>query len=174
MGQIGKMIASTGSIGPINAQRLLNGVTPANFARLARPWGVVVHSNHPAFAFGHLGLYPARVMERLGLPRGETSYPAEYEALFKSGVECRDDSEGVIYPPMATITSWFFADYRQALAALSEASDEVLCAPNPAEGRMRELFPTLGAMLMFYVDGHVQNHLGQLSAWRRAMGMPPA
>ena len=43
-----------------------------------------------------------------------------------------------------------------------------------ALGRSRELFPTLGAVVAFYLAGHVMNHLGQLSAWRRCIGLPPA
>jgi hypothetical protein len=29
-------------------------------------------------------------------------------------------------------------------------------------------------MLGFYLSGHVMSHLGQLSAWRRCLGLPPA
>jgi hypothetical protein len=39
---------------------------------------------------------------------------------------------------------------------------------------MKTLFPTVGAMLAFYMDGHVLMHMGQVSAWRRMQGMPPA
>jgi hypothetical protein len=39
---------------------------------------------------------------------------------------------------------------------------------------MRDLFPTIGAAINFYLIGHVQVHLGQISAWRRGMGLPPA
>ena len=35
-------------------------------------------------------------------------------------------------------------------------------------------FPTKGAALGFYVGGHFMMHMGQLSAWRRAMGMGAA
>jgi hypothetical protein len=32
----------------------------------------------------------------------------------------------------------------------------------------------VGALVSFYLGGHVMNHVGQLSAWRRAMGLPSA
>ena len=35
-------------------------------------------------------------------------------------------------------------------------------------------FPTAGAMLGFYVGGHFMIHIGQMSAWRRAVGLGPA
>ena len=57
---------------------------------------------------------------------------------------------------------------RRVLAASAVA------APNPAEGRMRELFPTLGSVHCFYAGGHMMSHLGQFSAWRRMEGMKPA
>jgi hypothetical protein len=114
------------------------------------------------------------VLQCLGQPLCNAQPPAGFEAVFKNGVECRDDPDGSIYPSMDTITKFFFASYPVALAALREAPDSVLIGPNPTEGRMRELFPTLGAMLAFYLDGHAQSHLGQLSAWRRMMGMSAA
>ena len=174
MSAIGPVIAASGSLGLMYAERLLPGVTAENFARFARPGGVEIRSNHPAFVFGHLSLYPTRVMAALDLPTGRTQPPANYEALFKNGVECRDDPEGTIYPAMAEVTAFYFEAYRTAVNAVATAADHLLTRPNPAEGRMRELFPTLGAAVNFYLGGHVQVHLGQISAWRRMMGLPTA
>ena len=36
------------------------------------------------------------------------------------------------------------------------------------------MFPTVGAAINFYLTGHVMMHAGQISAWRRCMGMPAA
>jgi len=174
MGQIGQVIAPGAKLSSMYAQRLMTGVTPEMFARLARPGGVVVKSNHPAFVFGHLSLYPARIMQNLQLPPGATAYPAGYVGLFKAGAECQDDPNGTIYPPMKTLMTFFAESYQLAIAAVEAAPEEVFALPNPVEGRLRELFPTIGAAVNFYLIGHVQNHLGQLSAWRRAMGLPAA
>lgn len=174
MGQLARIIASSGSTTPIYAERLMVGVTPAMFARFARPGGSVLKANHAAFVFGHLSLYPPRIMDRLSQRRGATELPASYEPLFKNGAECQDDPTATIYPPMEELTKRFFDGYKLALTAIAEADDAVFAQPNPAEGRMRELFPTIGSMLIFYVCGHTQNHLGQISTWRRAMGLPAA
>lgn len=174
MNTIGATIAPAGQLALLYAERLLKGIAPGDFARFARPGGAPVASNHPAFIVGHLGLYPAQVLRLLGEPPGPAAVPEGWEALFKNGVECRDDAEGTIYPKMEPLTRWFFGGYRAALAALAQADDAVLRGPNPAEGRMRELLPTVGAVLAFYVAGHTQSHLGQLSAWRRMMGLPAA
>ena len=174
MSQIGTIIAASGSLGLMYAERIVAGIRPESFARLAAPGGTTIQSNHPAFVFGHLNLYPHRIMNALKLPPGPTAYPATYEALFKNGQPCLDDPKGNIYPPMKELVDLFSNAYKAAIAAVSAAPDNILTAPNPAEGRMRELFPTIGAALTFYLGGHVQNHFGQLSAWRRMMGLPAA
>lgn len=174
MAGVGSIIAPGANLGLMYAERLLKDVTPAMFGRLARPGGVVLQSNHPAFVFGHLCLYPSRVMQNLELPPGVTAFPANYESLFKNGAECQDDPDGKIFPAMNELTALYFDAYRAAIAAVESADDEMFHAPNPAEGRLRDLFPTVGAAVNFYLTGHVQVHFGQISAWRRAMGLPPA
>jgi hypothetical protein len=61
-----------------------------------------------------------------------------------------------------------------AMSALSQATDAQLLEPNPAEGRMKELFPTKGAVMNFILSAHPMMHLGQVSAWRRMMGLGSA
>lgn len=174
MGQIGRIIAESASLSPLYAKRLLEGVKAEHFARLASPGGECVQSNHAAFIFGHLSLYPSRALAVLECDAGGSKVPDGWEELFRPGAECRDDPDGSIYPPMERLTAFFFDASALAHNAVAEADDAALTAANPAEGRMREIFPTVGAMLGFYLGGHVQMHLGQMSAWRRAMGLPPA
>ena len=173
MGSIGTILSQSAGLTLGYAARLLNGVDGKMFARFARPGGVEINSNHPAWAYGHLSLYPPRVLAHLG-DAGALPIPPGFEDLFKNGAECRDDPTGTIYPAMSDIREFFFAGYTLATRRIADAPDELLAGPNPAEGRMRELFPTLGAMLNFYLSGHAQMHLGQVSAWRRAMGLPAA
>ncbi len=174
MNTIGPILAASGKLALGYAERLLKDVRADQFARLASPGGVVVQSNHPAFVFGHLSLYPPRVLELLGRPVAEVAVPPSWEGLFKAGCECRDDATGTIYPPMQQVTDQFFKGYKIAVEMLAAAEDAILLKENPTEGRMKELFPTIGAAMGFYVGGHVQMHLGQISAWRRAMGMAAA
>jgi hypothetical protein len=174
MSGIGEILAAGATPGVLSARRLLSGVTPQNYARLAAPGGQVVQSNHAAFVFGHLALYPAKILSRLSRPGGATACPESWAALFEAGAECRDDPDGRIYPPLDALTARFFAGYETAAKAVATADDAVLLSPNPAEGRSREMFPTIGAVVAFYLGGHVMNHIGQLSAWRRCIGLPPA
>jgi hypothetical protein len=174
MPRIGEILAAGATPGVLSARRLLTGVTPLNYARLARPGGQLVQSNHAAFVLGHLALYPAKVLARLGRPARSTACPDTWPGLFEAGAECRDDADARLYPPLEELTARFFAGYETAAHAVSAADDAALLAPNPTEGRSRELFPTIGAVVAFYLAGHVMNHLGQLSAWCRCIGLPPA
>jgi hypothetical protein len=39
---------------------------------------------------------------------------------------------------------------------------------------MKEMFPHKGGLITFLCIGHMQMHLGQISAWRRIMGLGSA
>jgi hypothetical protein len=75
---------------------------------------------------------------------------------------------------MAEVVDFFTEGHRMVSAALRSTADDVLQQPNPAEGRMKELFPTIGSAVAFYCGGHMMMHLGQMSAWRRMAGMGAA
>ena len=167
------MIAASAQLGIGYGERLLTDIKPEQFARFAKIGDTVIQSNHPAFIFGHLSLYGCRVMEDLGLDASEHQPTGTFLKAFSHQAECLDDPDGTIYPAMDEITGAFFSSYRAAVEALNNAPDEPFQEENPNEG-LREKFPTKGAMLGFYVGGHVMMHIGQLSAWRRAMGFGPA
>src|SRR3954462_9131413 len=136
------------------ADRLLADIKPETFARKPRLGGTVVNTNHPAFVLGHLALYPARWLSAAGLDPKTTATPAGFE-VFSAGQECRDDERGTISPPMNEIVEAFKRTHTVALDQLAKLSDEKLRAPNPHEGRIREMFPTLDGVLMFYMTSHM-------------------
>lgn len=174
MGHIANAIVPSGNLSLRYAEMLLKDVKPADFARFPSPGGKTIQTNHPAFVYGHLAMYPQRAMDMLGVSRGVTATPPAWEGLFKAGVECRDDPSGTIYPSMETLVSFHKAAYEAAVKAISEASDAQLSAANPVEGRMKEMFPTVGAMCSFIIAAHPMSHYGQVSAWRRCMGLGSA
>lgn len=173
MPTIGPMIAASARLGLSYAERLLKDVKPEQFPRLARIGDTVIESNHPAFIYGHLSLYPARVIQQGGGDPAEFLPSAGFEQLFSKDAKCVDDVDGSIYPPMEEVTSALLGGYRAVAEVLEVAADEVFMQQNPNEA-MRGTFPTKGAMLGFYVGGHFMLHMGQMSAWRRAMGLGPA
>ena len=171
---IGDMIAASCSLGVMYAERLLTDVSATDFARFARPGGQVVTSNHPAFILGHLSLYGPRIIEQLGGDASAVCLPEDFASLFAKGATCQDDPDGTIYPAMDMIVERFFRGFRAAQETLRSTDDATFMEENPEGGRLRELFPTTGAMHAFYVSGHMMFHLGQMSAWRRMMGMDAA
>lgn len=170
MGRIADAILPSARTTRAYAERLLKDVQPAQFARLAKG----VESNHPAWIFGHLSIYPDRVLEMLGRP--ELAKPREgFEKIFGAGASAepmRDDPSGSIYPDMESITAYYFDRTDAVISALAETSDEQLQKPNPNE-RMADRFPTVGAMTDFMLGAHSMMHFGQLSTWRRIMGLGP-
>ncbi|QDS90617.1 hypothetical protein EC9_48310 [Rosistilla ulvae] len=171
---IGNMIADSLSRGINYADSLVKDLPADQFARFAPGKEGPIVSNHPAFIVGHLSIYAPRVVDQLG--QDATAYqPTEAEnALFSPAAKCQDDPNGLIYPGKEVLLDRFTTVYQAALTTLRNATDDQFMVPNPAEGRLRELFPTLGGMHAFYTGGHFMLHMGQLSAWRRMMGMAPA
>jgi len=170
---IGEMIADSARLSVGYAERLLNDVSPSQFARFAELGGKVVQSNHPAFVFGHLSLYPSRIVEELGRDASAVKPSDAYNELFSPSAQCVDDPDGTIYPEMDEITANFFQAHQAALDALLNAEDSAFQVENPNE-KMRAKFGTKGAMHAFYMGGHIMIHMGQLRAWRRVVGLPPA
>ena len=122
---------------------------------------------------GHLSLYPEVILQQLGVDADAVAAPEGFEAVFSKNASCVDDPSGTIYPSMDVIQETFFTGYRAVADALDQADDALFSKENPNEA-MRSKFPTKGAALGFYVGGHFMMHMGQVSAWRRAMGLGPA
>ena len=171
MGEFAQVLVRSGRVSVGFGEQALKGITPQLFARKPSPGGKTIDTNHPAFVYGHLATYPARWLPLLGLDPQIAPTPAGFDELFGAGKECRDDPVGTVYPPMNVITEAFFHGHRAALEAMGSLDDAVLRGPNPREGRMKEMFPTLGGMMMFYLTSHMMMHLGQVSAWRRCFGL---
>ena len=171
---IGHMIAASCELGVSYAERLLKDVPAKEFARFASPGGQMVTSNHAAFVLGHLSLYAPRIVEHLGGDMTGIKPPGTFEGLFAKDVTCQDDPDGTIYPDQSVIVDTFFRGHRAAIDTLRSTGDAVFLEANPVSGPIRERFPTKGAMHAFYVGGHLMVHLGQLSAWRRMIGLGAA
>ncbi|MBL8999668.1 MAG: DinB family protein [Phycisphaerae bacterium] len=154
-------------------EKLLVGIGADQAARKPRVGGAIIDTNHPAFIMGHLGLYLARLMTITGQDPAPVAAPAEWEALFKAGAECCDDPEGAVYPAFGALTSHYFSATERAIATLRTLPDSILLQPTPDE-KARQNFPFVGVLVNFLLNNHVMMHMGQISVWRRCMGMPSA
>ncbi len=173
MPSIGPMIAASAKLSLGYSERLLKDVTQEQFARFASVGGQPIESNHPAFILGHLSLYSCRIVEQLGGDASSIKPSAEFEKVFSHQAKCVDDPDGSVYPAMDQIVERYFTGLNRAIATLETADDSLFPVENPNEP-MRAKFPTIGAMHAFYVGGHTMMHLGQMSAWRRCVGLGAA
>lgn len=169
----GSMIIASARLTMNYAERLSKDIPADQFAQFARTGDTVIEANHPAFIFGHLGLYPCRIVSDLGNDASAVSPSAEDESLFSHHASCLDDRDGSRYPSKDVLVERFMVSTQAAIEALQTAEDDQFRVDNPNE-QMRPKFPTVGAMHGFYLGGHVMLHMGQLSTWRRVMGMGPA
>jgi hypothetical protein len=172
MGTIASLLQPVATVPLGYAERLLKEVTPESFASKPELGGKVIELNHPAFNYGHLALYPERIARYFDL-KLESRVPAGYEALFKDGTPCHHDPERNIYPAMDEITACFLKGSREIVEKIALVSDDRFHTVMDDEKR-RQRFPTVGAFVIYLLSAHVNGHLGQVSAWRRCMGLPPA
>jgi uncharacterized damage-inducible protein DinB len=120
--------------------------------------------NHPAFLLGHL----VWVNDNIIATVGGTPKFAHLKELH--GIGAKPNADRSVYASKAELIAWLEQAQHALAAAVQAASPEVLAGPAP--DRMRSRFPTVGTMLAALMTAHYTNHLGQLSAWRRAMGFP--
>ena len=77
--------------------------------------------------------------------------------------------------PQAIVAEQEGASRSQASSSAEPSvSTDVFARENPVEGRFREILPTVGGVVLFMLNNHVMMHAGQVSHWRRAMGLGPA
>ena len=95
--------------------------------------------------------------------------PKEWRTAFAPGTTPSRDPAA--YPPMNDLVTNFLAVYRDFAAKAPTAAADTLGAPNPFEPA-RPAFPTGGDFARYLLTGHLGYHLGQLSIWRRAAGLP--
>jgi hypothetical protein len=139
--------------------RLVADVAPEMFTAQPVPGRMM---NHPAWVFNHLNLYAGIAVK---MCRGEGfEDPAEHPHGQKSEPLARLDGD-----PKVMVATWRTL-HEEGARALEAAGVERTGAENPL-ARWRTLHPTVGDMLVTLMVKHESAHLGQLSAWRRAMGM---
>ncbi len=171
MGYMAEMITACGQRSVGIAAMMNKGVTPETFARLATKDGEPVQTNHPAFVYGHLAIYPKRLLEMAGEDPSPVALPEEMEVMFASKAECRDDPDGTIYPPMQDVVQRFMGGYSHAIERVGAWDDEKLAGPHQGAEAYQKLAPTLGIAAAFFLTTHMAMHVGQVSAWRRFMGL---
>jgi hypothetical protein len=123
--------------------------------------------NHPAWILGHIA-FSADVA--VGLLGGEKTLPADWLELFKPGSTLRTARSD--YASKTDLLHAVEQYFRRARDLAATAASEQLARPS-TNPRMKEALPTIKDALSFLFTGHLGVHLGQLSSWRRMIGLPP-
>lgn len=123
--------------------------------------------NHPAWVLGHLAWTADGALGLLGAPK---LLPAEWVPLFNAG--SKPTATRNTYPSKDTLLKAVEQGYQQVRERAASASADVLARPTTIE-RAKQTLPTSKELLAFILTGHMGIHLGQLSSWRRMIGLPP-
>lgn len=121
--------------------------------------------NHPAWVLTHLTLYAAVAGAML---RGE-HVPDPIDHPF--GMKSEPQADPAVYLPRVALIERYRVTHDGTEAALLAADPAIFSRPAPVE-RWRTINPTVGDMAATLLIKHEAGHLGQLSAWRRALGLP--
>jgi hypothetical protein len=133
--------------------------------RLAKQAGGAV--NHPAWIIGHLVHSAQAIGGEMGLSPWLAS---DWAGKFATGTIPRDHRN--FYPSKLELLDALQDSQQritQRLLALGEAG---LSQPLPDE-RYRAMFPTLGHAVLHILTVHAAIHVGQITVWRRAIGLGP-
>ena len=121
--------------------------------------------NHPAWILGHLA-YSANAA--VGLLGGEKTLPRKWIVQFGPGSKLSGSRED--YPASGELLQAIEQGFARAHELASVASPEQLSQPNP-NARLAQALRTVGDAVGFLFTGHMGVHLGQLSSWRRMIGL---
>lgn len=146
------------------AQLLLDGVTDEQ-------WNVqpFAGANTPSWVIGHLTMTGQFLLQQGG---DAVEMDEKWGSLFGPTSQVpAAGTEGL--PSPAELREAYAATHALVTERVPLLTPATFGQPNPIE-RMAPALPTLGDLASFILTGHESMHLGQLSAWRRAMGMPHA
>jgi uncharacterized damage-inducible protein DinB len=87
------------------------------------------------------------------------------------GMQSKPEMDATIYASKAELLAAWKQGHEEIAALLSSGSDTILQQPVQLP-RWREIMPTVGIVVPYLLLVHENQHLGQLSAWRRVLGMP--
>jgi hypothetical protein len=145
-----------------NLRRLVADVPDS---RMAEQPGAVV--NHPAWVIGHLVHSCQAIGGEMGLRPWLTP---NWTSRFGTGSVPTGDREA--YPSKTELLDALADGQKRVLDRLVELGEDGLYAPLPDE-RYREMFPTIGHAVLQILTVHTALHVGQVTVWRRAVGLGP-
>jgi hypothetical protein len=144
------------------AQALLADLTDEQM--MLRPGGVM---NHPKWILGHVSIYHPVIVKLIA---GEPFADAKDDPKFGFAGQGPVDDPAA-YESKDAMVARFTSGHEQVAQALLKAPPEAF-ARKPSLERWAKLYPTVEFMLPDLLLHHESLHIGQLSIWRRAAGLP--
>ncbi|MCB9251283.1 MAG: DinB family protein [Flavobacteriales bacterium] len=128
--------------------------------------------NHAAWTIGHLVAGSADLVKDLG---GEKDIPPHWDDLFVRtgpGDPRKPDPDVYKYPSRQQLIHELEKQHNSVKILLNSIDENKL--NETVSWRFSNFMPTLRELVMFMCINHEAMHLGQLSAWRRALGLNSA
>lgn len=140
---------------------LVADIPDSRFAEL--PAGL---PNHPAWVIGHVVFAYNSATKLLG---GSPAVAEGHDA--KYGIGSKPSTTRSDYPSKDVLLAMLDTAHKSAIDAISANFAASADKPNPIEG-FSKMAPTIGDAVVFLVTSHNAGHVGQVSSWRRAAGLP--
>lgn len=122
-------------------------------------------ANHPAWVLSHLNVY-LPIMEAL-IDGVEFEDPKTHEF----GMLSHPENDRSRYASKESLLGTFLSGHEQVIRKLEAVGPNVLEQETTLE-RWKPIMPHVGLVLPYLMLNHENTHLGQLSAWRRILGLP--
>lgn len=123
--------------------------------------------NHPAWILGHLAFSADRARSLIG---AEKELPASWTPLFGPGSKLISTRSA--YPSKDELLRTVEQSFERLRQQADVATPEQLGQPSTSP-YTKDALPTVKDGVAFLLTGHLGVHLGQLSSWRRMIGLPP-
>jgi uncharacterized damage-inducible protein DinB len=122
-------------------------------------------ANHPAWVLSHLNAYVPIICSVI---KGE-----EFEdpKIHRFGMHSKPAADASVYASKEELVDAFVKGHEQVAELLGNSDDSVFSTAVMLP-RWREVMPTAGGALPYLMLNHENMHLGQVSAWRRVLGLP--
>lgn len=130
---------------------------------VAQPNSII---NHPAWVIGHL-IYTCQMLGgAIGLPQW---LPSDWAMRFGTGSVVVADAS--LYETKNNALAMLGDAQSRITQTVDHLNDADLDEPFPDQS-YRVVFPTIRHAITQVLVGHTANHIGQVTVWRRAMGLP--
>lgn len=122
-------------------------------------------SNHPAWVLSHLNVYIPIICSVIKGEEFDDPKPHKYGMLSKPVTDANE------YLTKEELVESFVNGHDQ-VAELLGNSDETVFSQPVRLPRWKEVMPLAGVALPYLMLNHENGHLGQVSSWRRILGLP--